>query len=379
MSTRREQPPGEEVAVQNQESAPEVGEQQPSACDGRLEEMVRERTRELTEANKRLTHEIAERRRVGEERYRLLFQHSPDAILLIREGRISAANPAVKRVFGYEPGWLVGRSIDGINPKFQPDGRASAETAPWLMGRHVETGPRAFEWVFRHKGGALLDCEVSIVAYAEDDQVTLQAIVRDVTERKRAEDYKRKLEKDLENQKWQFYRDTIRSVTGGKLDVVDETQVMPYISVARLRTEVGTPMEAGDARRQAERFCADQGLQGERLETFTLGFGEAIANAVKHGVRGTVYAGTIEAGVWVGVEDKGAGINSLILPRATLGRWFSTKPSLGLGYSIMLDVSDRIRLKTDQWGTTLILMKMFQEPAASLSAKILPDTWAIDH
>ena len=77
----------------------------------------------------------------------------------------------------------------------------------------------------------------------------------------------------------------------------------------------------------------------------------------------------------MGVEDKGPGIGSLILPRATLARGFSTKPSLGMGYSIMLDVVDRLLLKTDEWGTTLLLIQMFQDPFAGEMVDRFPDTW----
>ena len=206
-----------------------------------LEELVDQRTEELKSANQHLQREAAERlrseeaMRTSEERYRLLFEHSPDAVLLIRNGKIAATNPAAERVFGHEPGWFTGRSINDISPEFQPDGRSSAEVGPWPMVGSAEISPRVFEWVFRHRGGALLDCEASVVEYRENDEVTLQAIVRDVTERRRVEEHKRKLEKELETQKWHFYRDTICSVTNGKLDIVDQTQVALYISTAQIK------------------------------------------------------------------------------------------------------------------------------------------------
>lgn len=74
-------------------------------------------------------------------------------------------------------------------------------------------------------------------------------------------------------------------------------------------------------------------------------------------------------------EDKGPGMESLILPRATLRRGFSTKPSLGLGYSVILDVADHILLKTDTHGTVVILEKWVSERDSGLSADNLPDTW----
>ena len=69
------------------------------------------------------------------------------------------------------------------------------------------------------------------------------------------------------------------------------------------------------------------------------------------------------------------GIESLILPRVTLQRGFSTKPSLGLGYSIMLEVADHILLRTGPRGTTVILIKDLEEPTRTISADQLPDTW----
>jgi anti-sigma regulatory factor (Ser/Thr protein kinase) len=96
---------------------------------------------------------------------------------------------------------------------------------------------------------------------------------------------------------------------------------------------------------------------------------------VKHGQEGKVYAGTLEDSVWVGISDRGPGIDALILPQATLQRGFSTKPSLGLGYSIMLDIADRVLLNTGPGGTTVILIKKTSEPETTFSLDNIPDTW----
>ncbi len=134
--------------------------------------------------------------------------------------------------------------------------------------------------------------------------------------------------------------------------------------------------QVAQARREVELFCGEHGLSGERLHSFMIGVGEAITNAIKHAGHGRVYAGTSRDSVWVAVADRGRGISSLILPRATLLRGFSTKPSMGLGYTIMLDVSDRILLKTGTHGTTVIQIKSLHEPLVATSAEQLPDTWS---
>jgi PAS domain S-box-containing protein len=187
---------------------------------------------------------------------------------------------------------------------------------------------------------------------------------------------RRKLEKSMEAQKRQFYRETILSVTDGKLNICDPPDLRPYLSRAIIKTEVKDPSQVGPARRMLERYFAENGLAGDRLSAFTIAVGEAITNAVKHGGFGRVYGGTKDGSVWASVTDNGGGIESLILPRATLMRGFSTKPSMGLGYSIILEIADRVLLKTGRRGTTVILLKNLVEQEPIISPEKLPDTWS---
>lgn len=197
-----------------------------------------------------------------------------------------------------------------------------------------------------------------------------------IAERQRVQEERRVHEQRVEEQKRQFYRETIFSVTSGKLDICDLDDIEPYILNAETFIEVRTPEQAQYARRRVNDFCQDNGLCGDRLDTFMIGVGEAITNAIKHGKEGIVYAGIRGPNIWIGIEDHGSGIDSLILPRAVLLRGYSTKPSLGLGYSVMLDVADRIHLKTDAHGTTVILEKSLKEHDIEFSLQNLPDTWS---
>lgn len=325
--------------------------------------------------------DITERRqadialRAGEERYRLLFERSPDMVFMVRNSRITAVNPAIRKTLGYEPEEVIGLAPWDISPERQPDGMTSAQKAEMMSTLVREKGPQTFEWIYRRKDGALVDCEVSLTSYTVENETYVQAIARDITERKRAEEHRLSLERHLEAQKRQFYRETILSVTDGKLDIADAPEVRAYIAGAQLKMDVNEASEVSSARHGVERFYRERGLAGERLDSFMIGVGEAITNAIKHAGRGRVYAGASDGSVWAGVADRGTGISSLILPRATLLRGFSTKPSMGLGYSIMLDVSDHIVLKTGDRGTTVILVKQLEEPTISVSTDLLPDTW----
>ena len=56
----------------------------------------------------------------------------------------------------------------------------------------------------------------------------------------------------------------------------------------------------------------------------------------------------------VRVSDEGHGIDAMQLPHATLMRGYSTRSSMGLGFTLMHEMSDRLCLATDPEGTTLI-------------------------
>ncbi len=313
----------------------------------------------------------------SEERYRHLFEHSPDMLFLVsvRTGTFVAMNPAVTQTLGYAPYDVLGKSPCEISPEFQPDGEHSKEKAEKRLAGQMGAPAQRFEWVYKRKDGTLADCEVSLVGYRFHGEDLIQAIVRDVTDRKRAEEQRRKLERDLEKQKRSFYRETILSVTDGTLDICDWSDIEPFVVRSKDSVLVNEASEVAQARRRVQGFCEEHGLQGDRQRDFIVATGEAVTNAIKHGTRGKAYVGDDEEAVWVAITDEGAGIESLILPRAVLLRGFSTKPSLGLGYSIMLEVCDRILLHTGDTGTTVVLIKQKAEPEPNLAGEYLPDTW----
>ena len=311
----------------------------------------------------------------SEERYGRLFERSPDMVIVLKREQVIEANPAVFNVLGYNPEEIVGYTPWDVSPEYQPDGQLSTSSAKHHIDRAMEDGPQTFAWVHKRKDGSYVDCEVALVAYRVDDEMFVQAIVRDITERKRAEEERLALERQLDEHKRQFYRETILSVTGGKLDVCDESVIKTYISNAQLEVNIDDGHQLSETRHKIMQFCIDNGIEKDKADLFVIGIGEAITNAIKHGIDAKVYAGVNDDGVWVGVSDKGPGIESLILPHAVLVRGYSTKPSMGLGYSIMLDVADRILLSTSNKGTTVILIKNRIENAPDMSIERLPDTW----
>ena len=313
--------------------------------------------------------EAEESVRRSEERFRNLFERAADALLLHDlDGRFVEVNQAACEMLGYSHDELVALTVSDIVMDYDRD---ALDT---LWG-DLPQRPIAVYVTHRRKDGSRISVEGHLSTIEYLGQVMVLAVVRDITERMRAEEERRALEQHMEEQKRLFYRETIFSVTGGILDICDDREIAPFLSTTRIEMEAHGPEQATTARHGVEVFLRECGLSGKRLDMFMIGVGEAITNSIKHGTEGTVYAGSGGESVWVGIADNGSGIASLILPRAVLLRGFSTKPSLGLGYCVMLEVADRVHLKTDEHGTVVILEKSLAEVCDEPSLDNLPDAW----
>jgi PAS domain S-box-containing protein len=147
--------------------------------------------RDIT-AKKRAEEALAE----SESLHRSILLASPDGITITDlEGRVRLISPSVVRLLGYSRGEeLVGRSMIEL---LAPDDRERAAVNVALMFQGVFTGPAGYRALCAD--GALLHIEVN-GEYARDAAGTPNAMVfvsRDITERKRAEQERAKLEAQL--------------------------------------------------------------------------------------------------------------------------------------------------------------------------------------
>lgn len=139
--------------------------------------------RDVTE-RRRAEEEILE----SEEKYRTLYESSDDAIFLIDDISYIDCNRKALTVFGCDVREeIVGSMVYRFSPKRQRDGRDSVEVGRERIAAAMTGHPQFFEWRHIRRDGSAFDSEVALHAFDFRGRRLLQAIVRDVTESKKAE------------------------------------------------------------------------------------------------------------------------------------------------------------------------------------------------
>jgi len=127
--------------------------------------------------------------RESEEKYSNLFHHSNDAIFIHDfDGNIIDVNQRGLDLFGYTKAEVSSLTIPELHP---PE---ALETSKWAFETISRDGFVNFEIDFKKKSGDIFPAEVSASLFEVGEESVIQGIVRDITEKKRAEEKLRESE-----------------------------------------------------------------------------------------------------------------------------------------------------------------------------------------
>jgi PAS domain S-box-containing protein len=124
----------------------------------------------------------------SEERHRVLFEHSPDAYLLLDQGLIIACNRAAEALLGGDRHQIIGLTPADLSPERQSDGRRSTEAATAEIAYAQDTNVHSFQWQHRRLDGTLFWAAVSISQANLEGRPVLFVTLRDITAQKDAAD-----------------------------------------------------------------------------------------------------------------------------------------------------------------------------------------------
>jgi PAS domain S-box-containing protein len=124
----------------------------------------------------------------AEKRFRKLLEAAPDAILEVdHTGRLLVVNEAAEKMFGYSRDELLGLTVEELVPAAERGGHIRHRES---YTSHPQTRPMGsgLELKAQRKDGSLFPVEISLSPNRGDDGLRVIALVRDITQRKEAED-----------------------------------------------------------------------------------------------------------------------------------------------------------------------------------------------
>ncbi len=260
------------------------------------EQIVLERTKELESSNEKLQMEMAERKRAEQEvtktaeHFRSLIENGLDIITVLNsDGSIRYESPSVERVLGYGPEELIGLNVfDYIYPA---DNAATREVFSAVVKEPGRSD--GVELRFRHKDGSWRILEAAGKSLIADDSVIVIVNSRDITDRKRMEEYLIQAQK----------LESLGILAGGIAHDFNNLLVSILGNVSLALLEVGPASDASLLLRTAEKASLRAQSLTQQLLTFSRGgdpikkiidIGQVIREAAEFSLRGSRVKCSIE-------------------------------------------------------------------------------------
>lgn len=166
----------------------------------------------------------------SEQRMEAILESANDAVISIDSlGRVVLWNPSAERLFGYTADEMMGEPLHAVIPERFRDGHSTGIERVGAGGERHVIG-HTVELAGLHRDGREFPMELSLATWEADDRRFYSGIIRDITERKKAEAALQVANKSLEEKNEQLKE------LSGKLAKYLSRQV--YDSIFEGKTEV---------------------------------------------------------------------------------------------------------------------------------------------
>lgn len=122
-------------------------------------------------------------------KFKTLFETNSDGIVLMDQNHFVDCNPAALRMFQFDSAQQFTRLLPtDLGPPLQADGTPTQVYASTHIRQAMAEGHCYFEWRGKRADGTIFPAEIALHSMNLENQVITQAIIRDITERKVAEE-----------------------------------------------------------------------------------------------------------------------------------------------------------------------------------------------
>jgi PAS domain S-box-containing protein len=124
----------------------------------------------------------------GGEQLQALIDSVSDAVFLVSDGKFLRCNHRTPEIFGCkDASEILGHTPEDFSPRYQPDGSLSADLIATYV-RTVQGGKSiSFEWMHLRRNGTPFSAEISLGPVEIRGKLFVRSIVRDLSDRKNAE------------------------------------------------------------------------------------------------------------------------------------------------------------------------------------------------
>jgi len=148
-----------------------------------------------------LHHSVHRRERQllrSDQKYRSLFDSSNDAIILIKDRGFLDWNSKACELFECDEAYFETIEPYQLSPDYQPDGRRSRQVVTQHFEKLFSEGPQVFDWQHVRPNGELFFVSVSLTLANIEKDTYIQAVLRDISEKKATDAELERYRQDLE-------------------------------------------------------------------------------------------------------------------------------------------------------------------------------------
>lgn len=140
--------------------------------------------------------DVTQRKR-EEEKFRNLLESAPDAFVIVnRTGQIQLVNAQTEKLFGYSRSELIGQPVEMLLPQRFREAHGS-HRADYAQSPHARSMGASLALSGRRRDGTEFPVEISLSPLETGEGTLISSAIRDITERKRAEETIREAESKL--------------------------------------------------------------------------------------------------------------------------------------------------------------------------------------